>query len=63
MTQLTLPVHEFNAVIQDFCAAFVNPKIKNLSDIIQYNKDHADVAMPERKPLKKTKKEILKRTR
>lgn len=44
-----MAVHEFNSVIREFCAAFENPKINNLGDIIQHNKDHADIAMPERK--------------
>jgi hypothetical protein len=48
--RLTRIVHEFNSVIQEFCAAFENPEIQNLAHIIQYNKDHAELAMPERKP-------------
>lgn len=48
-SRLTTLVHEFNSVIREFCAAFETPKVKNLADIIKYNKDHSDVAMPARK--------------
>jgi amidase len=40
---------EFNDVIQEFCDGFENPKIRTSGDIIEYNKQHAEIAMPPRK--------------
>jgi amidase len=40
--------YEFNDVIQEFCEGFENPRIRTSGDIIEYNKQHADRAMPPR---------------
>jgi amidase len=40
---------EFNDVIQEFCDGFESPKMRNLADIIEYNKEHAEIAMPPRR--------------
>lgn len=37
---------EFNDVVQEFCDGFESPKIRTLADIIEYNKEHAEIAMP-----------------
>lgn len=33
-------------MIQEFCNGFENPKIRTSGDIIEYNKQHAEIAMP-----------------
>jgi amidase len=35
-------------VIQEFCDGFEDPKIRTSGDIIEYNKQHAEIAMPPR---------------
>jgi hypothetical protein len=40
--------YEFNDVIQGFCNGFENPKIRTSGDIIKYNEEHAEIAMPQR---------------
>ncbi|KUJ14326.1 amidase-like protein [Mollisia scopiformis] len=38
---------EFNEVIQIFCDGFENPKVRTAKDIVKFNEEHADKAMPE----------------
>lgn len=40
--------HEFNNTIQEFCSGFENPKVRTTDDIIKFNAEHAELAMPER---------------
>jgi amidase len=47
--ELTNKIHEFNDVIKEFCDGFENPKIRTSGDIIKYNVEHAETAIPERK--------------
>ncbi len=35
-------------MIQEFCDGFEDPKIRTSGDIIEYNKQHAGIAMPPR---------------
>jgi hypothetical protein len=41
-------VHKFNSVIRDFCDGFDNPKARNAKEIVKFNEDNAEIAMPER---------------
>jgi hypothetical protein len=47
--ELTNKIREFNDVIKEFCDGFENPKIRTSGDIIKYNVEHAETAIPERK--------------
>jgi amidase len=49
--KLTIIDREFNDVIQEFCDGFENPKNRTSGDIIEYNKQHAEKAMPPRKSI------------
>jgi amidase len=35
-------------VLQEYCDGFENPKIRTSGDIIEYNRQHAKIAMPPR---------------
>lgn len=40
--------HEFNEVIQEFCNGFDSPKVRTAKDIVKFNEENAELAMPER---------------
>lgn len=44
----SLTDHEFNRVVKEFCEGFSEPKVHNLAEIIRYNEEHADIALPKR---------------
>ncbi|KAN0105996.1 amidase signature enzyme [Hyaloscypha variabilis] len=46
LSQRQVADYEFNEVIQEFCDGFEDPKIRTSGDIIEYNKLHAEIAMP-----------------
>ena len=42
-------VREFKNVIQEFCSEFEDPSVKTVEDIINFNLEHKNIALPERK--------------
>lgn len=41
--------HEFASNIEEFVKCFRdNPDVQNLKDLVEWNEEHADIALPER---------------
>lgn len=40
--------HEFNEVIQEFCDGFENLEVRTAKDIVKFNEENAEQAMPKR---------------
>lgn len=43
--------YEFAGMYQEFTQNFQNPHAKNLAELIEFNKEHADLELPEGKLL------------